>query len=121
MLSSSADDLPDLQGVQEALGCLYVVEGSTLGGQVIARHLRQTLGVDPRCGGSFFARTRPEIFNADTLSRDFRLSSGDLIVAGQETPLTRFSDGSYRLAITVTDRVSGRSLTRDVLFTIAGP
>jgi len=74
-----------------------------------------------RDGGALFASTRPEIFNADTLSRDFRLSSGDLIVAGQETPLARFPDGSYRLAITVTDRVSGRTLTRDVPFTIAGP
>ena len=72
-------------------------------------------------GDSFFARTRPEIFNADTLSREFRLSSGDLIVAGQEASLARFSDGNYRLAITVTDRVSGRTLTRDVPFTIAGP
>jgi heme oxygenase len=31
--------LPDLQSVPEALGCLYVLEGSTLGGQVITRHL----------------------------------------------------------------------------------
>lgn len=34
-------DLPSLAGVPEALGCLYVLEGSTLGGQLILRHLRR--------------------------------------------------------------------------------
>ncbi|GEL69027.1 biliverdin-producing heme oxygenase [Myxococcus virescens] len=33
--------LPSLAGVPEALGCLYVLEGSTLGGQLILRHLRR--------------------------------------------------------------------------------
>jgi heme oxygenase len=38
---------------QEAIGCLYVLEGATLGGQVITRHLK-TLGIEPSTGGSFF-------------------------------------------------------------------
>ena len=33
--------LPALPGLPEALGCLYVLEGSTLGGQLILRHLRR--------------------------------------------------------------------------------
>jgi heme oxygenase len=36
-----------------ALGCLYVAEGATLGGQVISRHLA-TLGIGPENGGLFF-------------------------------------------------------------------
>jgi heme oxygenase len=36
-----------------ALGCLYVLEGATLGGQVISRHLT-TLGIGPANGGLFF-------------------------------------------------------------------
>jgi heme oxygenase len=36
-----------------ALGCLYVVEGATLGGQVISRHLAK-LGIGPDNGGRFF-------------------------------------------------------------------
>lgn len=32
-------DLPEIQGLPDALGCLYVLEGSTLGGRVIARRL----------------------------------------------------------------------------------
>lgn len=38
-------DLPPLTGRAEALGALYVVEGSTLGGRVIARHLRQQAAI----------------------------------------------------------------------------
>jgi heme oxygenase (biliverdin-IX-beta and delta-forming) len=37
-----------------AFGCLYVLEGATLGGQVISRHLRSTLGITPSTGGAFF-------------------------------------------------------------------
>jgi heme oxygenase len=33
------DGLPALPGLAEALGCFYVLEGSTLGGQLLLRHL----------------------------------------------------------------------------------
>ncbi len=46
--------LPELRGPADVLGCLYVLEGAALGGQVIARHLRDTLGIGPSNGGSFF-------------------------------------------------------------------
>jgi heme oxygenase (biliverdin-IX-beta and delta-forming) len=48
-------DLPALDGAMAGFGCLYVLEGSTLGGQVISRHVRARLGVTPERGGSFFA------------------------------------------------------------------
>lgn len=38
----------------EAVGTLYVVEGSTLGGQMISRHFTQLLGLTPETGGKFF-------------------------------------------------------------------
>ena len=37
-----------------AVGALYVLEGSALGGRVIGRHVQQTLGVTPGRGGDFF-------------------------------------------------------------------
>jgi heme oxygenase len=37
-------DLPPLDAVPKALGCLYVLEGATLGGQVIVRRLRDLPG-----------------------------------------------------------------------------
>jgi len=36
-----------------ALGCLYVLEGATMGGQIISRHLAK-LGIGPSNGGLFF-------------------------------------------------------------------
>ena len=39
----------------EATGILYVLEGSTMGGAVISRRLREDLAISPSEGGSFFA------------------------------------------------------------------
>ena len=47
-----------------ALGCLYVTEGATLGGQLIARHVENRLGLCPRSGASFFRG-----YGSDTGSR----------------------------------------------------
>jgi heme oxygenase len=47
-------DLPRLSGPAELAGCLYVLEGACLGGQVIAPALRERLGVAKGSGGSFF-------------------------------------------------------------------
>jgi heme oxygenase len=43
----------DRTNLEFALGCLYVLEGATLGGQLISRHLA-TLGIGPTTGGLFF-------------------------------------------------------------------
>ena len=37
-----------------ALGVLYVVEGSNLGGRIIGRHVAKSLGVGPGTGGSYY-------------------------------------------------------------------
>lgn len=36
------------------LGAMYVIEGSTLGGQYIARHVEATLGLTADCGTAYF-------------------------------------------------------------------
>ncbi|MPR32594.1 biliverdin-producing heme oxygenase [Salmonirosea aquatica] len=41
----------------KALGTLYVLEGSKLGGKVISRQISKTIGVTPLRGGRFFAGT----------------------------------------------------------------
>jgi heme oxygenase len=43
----------DRTSLDFAVGCLYVLEGATLGGQLISRHLA-TLGIGPATGGLFF-------------------------------------------------------------------
>ena len=67
-----------------------------------------------------FGQTRPQLFNPDTLPATFSLSAGDLLIGAETVPLRQFPDGDFRLEITVTDKTSGKSLTRDVNFTVAG-
>ncbi len=47
--------LPSIACPTTALGCMYVAEGATLGGQVISRRLKEHLGLEPGNGASFFA------------------------------------------------------------------
>jgi heme oxygenase len=46
--------LPKFDNPDSALGALYVVEGSSLGGQVIYREVQRRLGLDARSGAAFF-------------------------------------------------------------------
>ena len=43
---------PDSFGA--ALGCVYVLEGSTLGGQMLAKQFHESFGITPDNGGRFF-------------------------------------------------------------------
>jgi heme oxygenase len=43
-------DLPPHATVAAVFGCLYVLEGATLGGQVISRALEKSLGTTPQAG-----------------------------------------------------------------------
>lgn len=47
-------DLPRFSCLEDLAGCLYVLEGACLGGQVIARALRQRFGLTRETGASFF-------------------------------------------------------------------
>ena len=82
------DDLPSISTLPQILGCLYVIEGATLGGQIIARQLRVNLGLTPDVGARFFNG-----YGADTGSRwkettaclttmAATLNQDDVIVAG---------------------------------------
>jgi heme oxygenase (biliverdin-IX-beta and delta-forming) len=46
--------LPRLEFATEILGSIYVVEGATLGGRIITKHVQDTLNILPISGGSFF-------------------------------------------------------------------
>lgn len=39
-------EIPSMSNIPEIVGAMYVIEGSTLGGQVIYRHLKDTLKLD---------------------------------------------------------------------------
>jgi heme oxygenase (biliverdin-IX-beta and delta-forming) len=61
MATRDIEQLPDCRStprpasMAEGLGVLYVLEGATLGGQVIARQLYSRLGIGAENGGRFFA------------------------------------------------------------------
>jgi heme oxygenase len=46
--------LPPLTNPAQLWGCLYVIEGATLGGQIIIKQLNAHLGLTAACGASFF-------------------------------------------------------------------
>jgi heme oxygenase len=48
------EDLPEIDSHAAAFGCMYVMEGATLGGQIIKRVLEQKLSITSNNGGSFF-------------------------------------------------------------------
>ncbi len=49
------------EGLADGLGVLYVLEGSTLGGQTIVPIVQEALGLSPECGARFFSSYGPEV------------------------------------------------------------
>lgn len=49
------EKLPKMDNLADALGCMYVVEGATLGGQIVANKINEVLGFDGDNGASFFS------------------------------------------------------------------
>lgn len=47
--------LPDVRDLPAALGCLYVLEGATLGGQYVRKEVKRVHGFEPGTGCSFFS------------------------------------------------------------------
>ena len=52
--------LPPIQTQPQVLGCLYVMEGATLGGRLITQHVQATFGITTATGGSFFGGYGPD-------------------------------------------------------------
>lgn len=52
--------IPELDIPAKALGCMYVTEGATLGGQIIARHVRRVLHLNED-GCLFFSSYGAEV------------------------------------------------------------
>jgi hypothetical protein len=66
----------------------------------------------------FFNRTNPQVVNASTLPPQFDVRAGHQVMVAQAVPLQSFPEGDYRLEIKLTDKLSGKSLSRDVAFTV---
>lgn len=53
--------IPRVNTTAAAFGCLYVLEGSTLGGQLISREVEAKLGFTPKTGCRFFSSYGAEL------------------------------------------------------------
>lgn len=54
------DETIVLEGLEDVFGAVYVFEGATMGGRVIARHLQATLGLGVEDGAGFFLPYGPD-------------------------------------------------------------
>jgi hypothetical protein len=71
-----------------------------------------------RSGEQYFNRTDPQRFNPALMGATFDPSTGEPVMAGQIVPLSGFEAGDYRLDVQVIDLLSGKSISREVLFTV---
>lgn len=55
------EKLPTLNSAAQALGCMYVVEGATLGGQIIAKKLYEIFDIKQDNGCAFFNSYNEEL------------------------------------------------------------
>lgn len=71
-------------------------------------------------GEKYFNKTAPQVLNAQTLPPQFDMALGHQLPGSLVVPLASFPAGDYRLEIKVTDKPTGKTLTRDVLFSVVG-
>lgn len=70
-------------------------------------------------GEKFFNKTDPQVLNAETLPAQFDLAAGHQLPGSLAVPLASFPEGDYRLEVKVTDKVGGKSVTREAAFSVA--
>ena len=73
-----------------------------------------------RAGERYVTRTNPQRFKPAVMGPQFDPGAGQPMLAGQGILLSSFGTGEYRLGITVTDLLSRRTLSRDVMFRVVG-
>jgi hypothetical protein len=66
----------------------------------------------------YFNKTEPQQLNAQTLPPQFDLAAGHQLPGSLAVPLASFPEGEYRLDIELTDKTAGKSLKRDLTFTV---
>lgn len=84
-------ELPSLSSRPAVLGAAYVLEGSTLGGQIIARHLERTLGLRDGRGYRYFRSYGPDVgprwqaFRAELLRASSAINDPVIVRAARDT------------------------------------
>jgi heme oxygenase (biliverdin-IX-beta and delta-forming) len=91
--------LPDLGDIHSAAGCLYVLEGATLGGQLVRREVDRRLTISTGCECLFFGSYGPRVHEMwsgfcvglTSLAGENR-NAGDSILQGASDTFTCFED-----------------------------
>jgi heme oxygenase len=84
-------DLPAVDTPEKALGALYVFEGSTLGGQLISRHLESVVGLKDGAGYRYFRSYGPDVgrrwkeFGALMLQHSNPRADAEIVAAANDT------------------------------------
>jgi hypothetical protein len=68
----------------------------------------------------YFNKTPMQPLNAEKLPEGFDVKAGHQIMAAQGIPLEKFPAGDYRVEIKISDKISGKSITRSAAFTVVG-
>ena len=66
----------------------------------------------------FFNKTQPQVLNQSALPAGFNIKAGHQVPGNLAVPLKSFPPGDYRAEIKVTDKLSGKTLTHNVTFTV---
>tara|TARA_B100001123_G_scaffold70173_1_gene78533 strand:- start:13190 stop:14254 length:1065 start_codon:yes stop_codon:yes gene_type:complete len=107
----------DYLQAEDALTLLFFVYNSQLDGDQV----NVTVGFDfytvNAAGESFFNRTAPQEFNAQTLPAGFDAVNGG-IPSQVSIPLAGFPASEYRLEIKVTDNANEQTLAQDFVFSV---
>ena len=69
-------------------------------------------------GEKYFNKTAPQLLNASTLPAQFDVAAGHQLPGSLVVPLASFPLGDFRLEIKLTDRISGKTLTQNLSFTV---
>lgn len=113
-----ASDLPRISSASEGFGCLYVLEGATLGSQIIKRLLEQHLSISADNGGAFFnaygddvgnmwqafRQTVSQYASTHPLERDAIVATAKETFSKLEDWFTRCLNGSHPVGQTGDDR-----------------
>ena len=67
----------------------------------------------------FFNKTNPQQVNASNLPPQFDPSKFP-VPGGITVPLATFAEGEYRLNVKITDKAAGKTLSRDIKFSVKG-
>ena len=67
----------------------------------------------------FFNKTNPQVVNASSLPAQFDPAKFP-VPGGITVPLSSFAEGEYRLNVKITDKAAGKTLSKDIKFTVKG-